>query len=219
MENLREGYTRVTLKSNKRVDEPTKPTPETNPYIPFIEDIVKEVGNLPNKRRKIFANSLAKVGVMVTSLYGATLLTKQPQAEASGLDQLLPYLQQKSATERHYRLQQQSLNQQSPSGEMIPVDGNVITSIKEIGILPVEIVDLLIDIIVTCGMLGVLLAIICLMIAGGFRIMGQLERAAKWSVDIIKGLGQILLAPVVIILLALITNLVLGGIEGLDLFY
>lgn len=86
-------------------------------------------------------------------------------------------------------------------------------------ILPDEVVTIIIQLIIGCGILGVAFAILCFMIAGGYRMIGQADKARMWSVDIIKGLGQILLAPVIILLLVTITSLVFRNIPGLDLFF
>lgn len=86
-------------------------------------------------------------------------------------------------------------------------------------ILPDEVVNILIQLIVGCGILGVAFAILCLMIAGGYRMIGQTDKARLWSVDIIKGLGQILLAPVIILLLVTVTALIFRNIPGLDTFF
>jgi hypothetical protein len=86
-------------------------------------------------------------------------------------------------------------------------------------ILPDEIVTILIQLIIGCGILGVAFAILCLMIAGGYRMIGQSDKAQMWSVDIIKGLGQVLLAPVIILLLVTVTALVFRNIPGLDIFF
>ena len=105
------------------------------------------------------------------------------------------------------------------SAQMVAVDMGILDKAKGLDILPTEILQLLTQIIVACGILGVLLSMICLMIAGGLRMMMQTDKARKWSVDIIKGLGQILLAPLAIGVLVTLTSLVLGGIDGLSLFY
>lgn len=86
-------------------------------------------------------------------------------------------------------------------------------------ILPDEVVTILIQMITACGIIGVAFAIICLMIAGGYRMIGQTDKARLWSVDIIKGLGQILLAPVIILLLVTITGFMFKNIPGLSAFY
>lgn len=236
LDNLSEGYTtlktepikpKASHKSNVIPFEQIKRGTEAkgiqkeqsnneNPYVPFIEDIAKEVGKLPLKKRKAFGKHLSKVAMTVLPLVGVTSFLSRNSAEATGIDQLLPYLHQRGQTGIP---QTPVTGQTTPSGEMIPVDGNIIDKMTQVGILPVEIIDMLVNIVITCGILGVLLAMICLIIAGGFRMIGQLERAKKWSVDVIKGLGQIMLAPLIIFLLVMITNYILGGIDGLDLFY
>lgn len=86
-------------------------------------------------------------------------------------------------------------------------------------ILPDEVVTIMIQLIIGCGILGVVFAILCLMIAGGYRMIGQTDKAQMWSVDIIKGLGQVLLSPVIILLLVTLTGLVFKNIPGLDIFF
>lgn len=221
---LSEGYSTTTYRLTPKTDS-KKPQQQEgdNLYTPFLQELVKEVGNLPLVKRKRFTNLITQVasGVAVGALaFGVHSLTKPLQAEATGLNQLMPYLQQKTPTTTISSNMGNSFNTlPTTTDATIPVNGKIMDQITQLGILPVEIVDMLVDIVITCGILGVLLAMVCLMIAGGFRMMGNLERAKKWSVDVVKGLGQILLAPVIIILLALITSLALGGIEGLDLFY
>lgn len=86
-------------------------------------------------------------------------------------------------------------------------------------ILPPEILNILIELIIAAGILGVAFAILCLMIAGGYRMIGQKMKAQSWSTDIITGLGQILLAPVIILILVTVTSLVFRNVPGLDLFF
>ena len=183
---------------------------ESNPNTAFIEDIVKEVGRLPYRKRQVFEKTLVQASTLVLS-FTTVAMAQSTKASASGIDQIVPFLQQRNSTVPTTATPNQ--------GETIPVDGNMVNQLKDMGILPPDVLNILVDIIVTCGILGVLLAIVCLMVAGGFRMLGQLERARKWSVDVIKGLGQILLAPVIIILLTLLTSMLLGSIEGLDVFY
>ena len=105
------------------------------------------------------------------------------------------------------------------SAQTIAVDMGILGKAKELDILPTEILQLLMQIIVACGILGILLSMICLIIAGGHRMIGNTSKARSWSIDIIKGLGQILLAPLAIGVLVTLTSLVLGNIEGLNFFY
>lgn len=86
-------------------------------------------------------------------------------------------------------------------------------------ILPDEIVTILVQVIIGCGILGVAFAMICLMVAGGYRVMGNRDKASTWSEDIIKGLGQILLAPVIILILVTLTGFMFQNIPGLDIFF
>lgn len=219
--NLEDGYSLVVLESgSKKVGRVSvKETRNENKHTAFILDMVEEVGRLPRKSQRAFGKKLALVGAFVLPFSASSVLGSQ-KASAAGLDQLIPYLEQRNSLPSNYQYENQpQLPVNGQSQEMIPVDGNLAEQITQMGILPLEMVDLLINIITACGILGVLLAMICLMVAGGFRMMGQLERAKKWSVDVVKGLGQILLAPVIILILSLITTSSLNGIEGLDLFY
>lgn len=86
-------------------------------------------------------------------------------------------------------------------------------------ILPQEIVTILIQLIVAAGILGVAFAMLCLMVAGGYRMIGQTDKARNWSSDIIRGLGQILLAPVIILILVTLTSLIFRNVPGLDIFF
>ena len=105
------------------------------------------------------------------------------------------------------------------NAQMVAVDMGILEKAKGLDVLPTEILQLLTQLIVACGILGVLLSMLCLMMAGGFRMMGNTDKAKRWSVDIIKGLGQILLAPLAIATLVTLTSLILGNIDGLSLFY
>lgn len=97
-------------------------------------------------------------------------------------------------------------------------DYPLLDSKYESKLLPVEITEILKELILVAGSLGILFAMLCLMAAGIYRIIGQRSRAQSWSKDIIGGLGQILLAPVIILILVTLTNLIFGNV-GLDIFF
>lgn len=179
----------------------------------FIKRVVKEVKQLPQRDRLKLQRKMKKAGELLVIPTLLTLVMKPLTTQASGLGDILPYLQERNIS--------RSSAQITPTqdGGTIPVDGDLVGGIKSLGILPPDVVDLLVDIIVTCGVIGFFTSIICLMITGGFWMIGQRERARQWTTDILKGLGQIFLSPVVIILLTLLTTMLLGDIAVLDLFY
>ena len=100
-----------------------------------------------------------------------------------------------------------------------PINIPFIENQQGLSILPPEIFQLLIQLIGGAMMLGSLVAILLLIAAGTFKMLGQSEKAKRWTTEILKGFGITLLAPAIIILLVAITSLVLGGIDGLDVFY
>lgn len=95
----------------------------------------------------------------------------------------------------------------------------LLSNSKELELLPPEIVDILKQLILTCGTVSVALAIIFLMGAGIYRMIGNKAKAREWTVDIIKGFGQVLLAPVIILILASLTALVFKNVRGLEAFF
>jgi len=64
--------------------------------------------------------------------------------------------------------------------------------------LPTEIDAALLKIQLICLGLSAGLAVICLMLAGIFKIFGLTSKAHTWTWDIVKGLIQVLVAPVVV---------------------
>lgn len=100
-----------------------------------------------------------------------------------------------------------------------PINIPFIENKSGLGILPPDIFQILIQLIGGAMMLGSLIAILLLIVAGGFKMAGQSDKAKKWITEIIKGLGIILLAPALIVLLVAITSMTLSGIDGLDIFY
>lgn len=100
-----------------------------------------------------------------------------------------------------------------------PINISFIENKGGLGILPPDIFEILIQLIGGAMMIGSLIAILLLIVAGGFKMAGQSDKAKKWITEILKGLGIILLAPALIILLVAITSMTLSGIDGLDIFY
>lgn len=86
-------------------------------------------------------------------------------------------------------------------------------------LIPSEIGEILTQLINFAGKIGILIAILLMIIAGCLKMFGQSEKARKWSVDIIKGFGQILLAPLIIMILVTLTRLLLGNVDGLKPFF
>lgn len=86
-------------------------------------------------------------------------------------------------------------------------------------IIPPEVMDIMSQLISSAGKIGILLAILLLIVTGILKMLGQSAKARKMSVDIIKGFGQVMLAPIIILLISMLTRLMLGGIDGLDFFF
>lgn len=100
-----------------------------------------------------------------------------------------------------------------------PVGFPILEKSSQSSIIPTEISGILMEIIFAAGALSVALAMLCLIVAGVYRMIGQTEKAQKWSVDIIKGLGQVLLAPIVILVLVTLASLVFKNVPGLERFF
>lgn len=64
--------------------------------------------------------------------------------------------------------------------------------------LPAEIDAALLKIQLICLGISAGLAVICLMLAGMFKMFGLSSKAQTWTWDIIKGLIQVLVAPVAV---------------------
>lgn len=77
-----------------------------------------------------------------------------------------------------------------------------------IELLPPEVIDILKQLILAFGTVSVALAILFLMGAGIYRMIGNERKAREWSVNVIKGFGQVLLAPVIILILTTLTALI-----------
>lgn len=198
-DNLLDGVSKTTYtKRDKK---------EMSHFTPFMQDIVKEVRNLPQQRRTKFYKKLAQVSAIVLPL----VATKNAYAQEmpTMTSPFVPSFLQRQTQVPAYADQQQ----------MIQTSASIVDQVKGLDILPPEIVDILIKLVIACGILGILLAMICLVASGALRMIGQREKASSLTRDTIKGLGQVLLAPVIVIILVTITSLALGGIDGLNLFY
>lgn len=88
-----------------------------------------------------------------------------------------------------------------------------------IELLPPEVIDILKQLILAFGTVSVALAILFLMGAGVYRMIGNERKAREWSVNVIKGFGQVLLAPVIILILTTLTALIFKNVRGLDAFF
>lgn len=88
-----------------------------------------------------------------------------------------------------------------------------------IELLPPEIIDILKQLILAFGTVSVALAILFLMGAGVYRMIGNERKASEWSVNVIKGFGQVLLAPVIILILTTLTALIFKNVHGLNMFF
>ena len=134
----------------------------------------------------------------------------------------------KQVRERFYKILTATYLIALPS--LIPMNANAQTQAVNLGvpmidkansleILPPEIVTILLQLVVAAGVIGVVFAILCLMVAGGYRMIGQSDKARNWSTDIIKGLGQVLLAPVIILLLVTLVSMMFKKVPGLSVFF
>lgn len=101
----------------------------------------------------------------------------------------------------------------------MPVGFPILEKSSQSNIIPSEIEEILMQLILAAGGLAVALAMLCLIVAGVYRMLGQTQKAQKWSVDIIKGLGQVLLAPIVILILVSLASLVFKNVPGLERFF
>lgn len=100
----------------------------------------------------------------------------------------------------------------------IKIDSPFISK-EDTSIIPMEIWEILIQLISSAGKIGFLLAILLVMIAGGMAMFGRKDKAKAWISEIIKGYGIILLSPIVIKLLTSLVTFLLGGTSGLNMFY
>lgn len=77
--------------------------------------------------------------------------------------------------------------------------------------MPPEILNLLLMLLVIAVGCGVVFAAILLAAAGMSRMLGKRKEAKEWTVDIIKGLIQVLVAVPVVFLIYYIVNLLFSG--------
>lgn len=86
---------------------------------------------------------------------------------------------------------------------------NTVTTkeLEELKGVPEEIFQIGMILIGICVTISTILAIILTQLAGGYRMLQRREEATEWTSDIIRGYTQILLAPVIIIIISLITLL------------
>lgn len=85
--------------------------------------------------------------------------------------------------------------------------------------IPSEIIELINQLILASLLVGVGVSAICLVLAGIYKVVGQPDKARTWVTAIIKGFGQILLAPVIIFILVKVTNLLFGEIPALAPYF
>ena len=80
-------------------------------------------------------------------------------------------------------------------------------------LIPTDLLDTILQLEILAVVLGVALANITFVGAGIYRILRKEKISREWSVDIIKGLVQILIAPVFITTIIYIISLLFGNSE------
>lgn len=80
-------------------------------------------------------------------------------------------------------------------------------------IMPADIMQFGMWVIGICAVLGFLLAIVCGQLAGGMRMLRRRKEATEWTTDIIKGFTQVMLAPVIVSLIALVCYLLFSNFQ------
>ncbi|MFS1518525.1 hypothetical protein V1503_18990 [Bacillus sp. SCS-151] len=80
-------------------------------------------------------------------------------------------------------------------------------------IMPSDIAKVGMYLIGICTAASVVLAILLTQLAGGYRMLRKGKEATEWTTDILKGLTQVLLAPVLIITITLVMILLFGNFE------
>ncbi len=80
--------------------------------------------------------------------------------------------------------------------------------------LPPEIDAAMLKIQLICLGISAGLAVICLMLAGMFKMLGLSTKAETWTWDIIKGLVQVLVAPVVVGIIVTTGRVILKPFSG-----
>lgn len=84
--------------------------------------------------------------------------------------------------------------------------------------IPPEVNSLLQTIQIICLGLVAGVATICLMLAGGMRMIGLGEKAKSWSKEILKGTLQVISAPVVVWIIITVIKGLLSPLPGFQSF-
>ncbi len=84
--------------------------------------------------------------------------------------------------------------------------------------IPTEVESLLQTIQIICLGLVAGVATICLMLAGGMRMLGLGEKAKLWSKEILKGTLQVISAPVVVWIIITVIKGLLSPLPGFQSF-
>lgn len=84
--------------------------------------------------------------------------------------------------------------------------------------IPPEVESLLQTIQIICLGLVAGVATICLMLAGGMRMLGLGEKAKLWSKEILKGTLQVISAPVVVWIIITVIKGLLSPLPGFQSF-
>lgn len=90
----------------------------------------------------------------------------------------------------------------------LPTVGNNISSVPG---MPPEIMDLLLKLLVISVGSAVVLGAILLIFAGVRRMFGQKKQASEWTVDILKGLTQVLISVPTVFLIYYLISLLFKG--------
>ncbi|MGG3890347.1 hypothetical protein [Metabacillus fastidiosus] len=79
-------------------------------------------------------------------------------------------------------------------------------------VMPTDIMKIGMYLIGICVTAGTVMAIILSQLSGGYRMLNKAKEATEWSTNIMKGYVQILLAPVLIITIALLAHLLFSNL-------
>ncbi len=90
----------------------------------------------------------------------------------------------------------------------------IIDQLYDIGIIPPDIVTLLILIIQASGLIAVGLAIFLLIVSGMRMSFGQVNQSKEMNRNVILGFSVALLSPFIILLLTAFTMMMLGNVNG-----
>ncbi|GFN32575.1 hypothetical protein PCURB6_28350 [Paenibacillus curdlanolyticus] len=80
--------------------------------------------------------------------------------------------------------------------------------------VPQELKDSLLIIMSVIATLGVATAIITLMIAGGWKMLFGKNRADQWTTDILRGLTQVIAAPVLVAIVVGVFTLLFSNVPA-----